>query len=198
MFVRLTTVIGHSADVQDAVRFAETVVRPKVEAAPGSRGFTTAVAAGYGRALDAAFWVDADAMNASDELLSTVRSEFVEDGAYSEDYEVLLEVQRTDARPGALLELSRFECPAEVVELLIGADMVSETRTADGLCGVQLMFDPARGRGIVATTWTDDGSARGFWLTGGQLRARAARQVDGLTFVGIDFYSVVAARSLQT
>lgn len=203
MFVRLDTVSGDKTKVDDTALFFETVLRPRTEATAGNEGFATVTAAAYGYTLAASYWTDAQVMSASDESLAALREQSAEAGGgtlSSEGYQVPVDFRGHAPSAGALLELSRFEFrpgTAGLVAVTFEAEMLPGITTATGLCGVQLMTDVDSCRGIVATTWDDDRSARGFWLAGGQLRARVARRTASLAFIGTDFYNLVNATQVS-
>ena len=66
MHVRVITVQGDPAKVDDGISFVRDEVGPKMEQMPGSRGLSMWVERSSGRAVVASFWDDADALKASE------------------------------------------------------------------------------------------------------------------------------------
>jgi hypothetical protein len=197
MYLRLNTFVGDKARADATVVWLEETLRPRAESLMGYRGSATVTADADGYAVHALYWSDVDAMTAADRALSALleQAEVVSGGEIdTEGYEVLVNAHHQLPPDGGPAELARFDFPGNRIDEMVDtftAVMLPSIEQAPGLCGVQLLVDREGARGIVATSWVDELTARRFWLPGGELRARAARRRTAITFIGTDFYRLV-------
>jgi hypothetical protein len=197
MHVRLNTFTGEKAHVDATVSWIGETLRPRAESLAGYRGSTTVTADADGHAVHASYWGDVGAMVAADRVLAPLleQAEVISGGEIGgAKFEVLIDLRHQIPPDGGPVEMAQFEFPGDRIDEMTDTFanvMLPSIEQAPGLCGVQLVVDREYARGMLATSWVDELTARRFWLPGGELRARAARRGAAITFIGTDFYRLV-------
>ena len=196
MHVRMNMLTGDPGQLDQAIRYAETTIRPNVEGQPGNRGLAVLANAELGTSVVATYWDSADAMSASDQAVQVSRkevTELVKGTVTVEHYEVPVFVRRSRPGPGAGVRITRLDgSPGG-----LGAAVEEFRRTAvpaltemRGLCSAQSGVDHATGRCIVVVAFEDMDALAASRAGAAGLRAGMAALAH-LTVRGVEEYRLV-------
>jgi hypothetical protein len=196
VYLRFITIVGDEDKVEKTLAFIGHAIRPVVEARPGNRGTATAVAAELGCAIDGSYWDDMDSMRAADVILEPLYEQaatLAHGPLRTERFEVVNAVRHAIPADGGIAELTRFEFDPDnrgQLSEAFSTAMLPTISRAPWMCSVQLLTSVLDNTGIISTIWADEPAARQFWLTGCELRTRAAKRAPTVTFVSDDFYQM--------
>ena len=161
MFVRAVYATGDPANLDTAVEGLNTEGRDLVARQPGFRGFGIFVDRDLGKLLASSWWETEEARRNSEEALRERRAALLERFAATtttENFEAVVVHQVRQPKAGAGLRITRVEFDPSDADLFaetFRATVIPKLETLPGLARASLLLDQARGRGLVATVFTD-------------------------------------------
>lgn len=191
MHIRMTTVEGQAARLDDVLALAKDEVGPIVDGLPGSCGFSSFVSRSSGRVVVVTAWTTEQACAASDSALAPVREKAaaVSGGSMrAQELEVALLERTIPASPGCWTRMTRTTGDPQRLEegiVAFATQAVPALRTLPGFCGVVLLVDRASGEAISSTTFSTrdalDASAQRAQLLRAAVATGAGREVVDVT-----------------
>jgi len=161
LHVRLNVITADQPVPGEWVKYIESEVRPAVEGQPGSLGLSLLVSSEPGVAVLESFWASYDALRASEQAATALRSELVRRTGGPvpvEEYRVAVFEREAPPRSGEAARLTRIEVTRSAVEDVIetfGDTAVPWLAESSGFCGAMLFADQASGHLISETLWQD-------------------------------------------
>jgi quinol monooxygenase YgiN len=183
MHVRMSSITGDPAKVDEVVRNLEETARPAVEAQPGNRGFAVFTDKDRGVTFGASYWESAEAMEKSDQALKSVRDNAASIGGGTltvERYEVAFALRRSVPQAGGGVRVTRIDLdPAQIDAGMEFYHKVAlpDMEAQEGLCSAQMLLDRTAGRAVAISSWRDRAA-----LDAGRNRAVGIRE-EGATKV---------------
>ena len=159
--VRLNVVTTDQPMPGEWVKYIESEVRPAVEGQPGSLGLSLLVSSEPGVAVLESFWASYDALRASEQAATALRSELARRAGRPvpvEEYRVAVFEGEAPPRGGEAARLTRIEVTRTAVDDVIetfGDTAVPWLAESSGFCGAMLFAHQASGRLISETLWRD-------------------------------------------
>ena len=159
--VRLNVVTTDQLMPGEWVKYIESEVRPAVEGQPGSLGLSLLVSSEPGIAVLESFWASYDALRASEQAATALRSELAQrarEPVSVEEYQVAVFELEVPLHGRDAARLTRIEVTRSAVEDVIetfGDTAVPWLAESSGFCGAMLFADRGSGHLISQTLWRD-------------------------------------------
>ncbi|MFY9889786.1 MAG: hypothetical protein WAK71_15850 [Streptosporangiaceae bacterium] len=161
LHVRFNLLTSDPARLGESVSFIESEVRDRVHSRPGNLGLSLYTNPVLGTAVVQSFWVSGDALRASEQMVSSGRSQAARlaGGTIAvERFQLPVFEREAPLEPGAGLRLTRMDIASFQIEDAVEAygDIVAPwvAETA-GLSSTLLLVDPSPGRAIGESVWRD-------------------------------------------
>ncbi|WP_330287016.1 hypothetical protein [Streptomyces sp. NBC_00576] len=196
MFVRAMYATGDPANIDTAIEGLNTNGRELIAQQPGFRGFGIFVDRELGKLLAASWWETEEDRRNSDEVLRERRAALLERFAATttiDNYEAVVFHPVRQPKAGAGLRITRVEFDPSDADLFaetFRATVIPKLETLQGLARASLLIDRDRGRGLVATVFTDRDSLAASRAGQAAARHEGAAKAH-VTVTGLEEFEVV-------
>ena len=196
--MRVTTVQGDAAAIEDVLGLVEERVLPLVTADAGSRGAAVFADRENGRVVATTAWISEQARAASNTALAPLRAEaerLMKGTMHVSEWEIAVNETVVEPAPGCWMRATAIAGdPAQLRDGISDyqAKVIPALRSVPGFCGATLLVDRSSGRAIGSTVWDSHASLVASRTIAGGLRTNVASET-GVQVTGVSEYELLLA-----